>query len=133
MAAGVGSLIFTGANIWQAVGGYQQKRKAGMNPVGAALGAYVNYRVWNNPFMFAAAIGSGAFQTAIGMSSKNYRQVRRASTPFTTGMFPDTESIAASRSQLMQSAMASNSSLSLSGRSWSGLESSILAQRYGPQ
>ena len=112
---------------------YRARREEGHGMLRSALTAYLNYRIWSNmPFMIGAQLAGLGVPPLIRRSAAMMRSVRRMTTPFApAGNLPDTDEITRSKNALMQSAMATNGRLGLSGHSWAGSEAAIFHNRYG--
>ena len=132
MAASIFSTITGGAfNAYQIYGQYKQHRTNGMGVLGAGMRAYLSWRVFQSGWMQLIPTGIGVAR-ALGASANRFsRSVRMSTIPFgPMGRIVDTKELAQGRQALMQSAVASNSALSVSGHNWSGMEASVYHHLY---
>lgn len=129
---GGGTVLGVGFNLFQAIGDYRGKRAEGQGKLRAAFGAYLNFRIWSNmPLMIGVAATSAIVPPLIVRGRDNMMSVRNVTAVFSpSGRLPDSQQLGLSQQALMQSAIASNTSLSMSGRSFAGNEAAIMHNKF---
>lgn len=125
------NLFFQAQNLWGAVGDYRRRRDEGQGRFGAAIGAYVNARVYAHPGVMVGMMAPPIVRKLlIERPQRNMHAIRHSTAVFSRGIFPDNELLAQSQSAQMQSAVMANGTLSMAGRSWAGMEASVFHGRY---
>ena len=110
---------------------YQGRRSTRQGRISAGLASYVNFQIFQNPWMMAAQIAPSIIRKfAIERPQNHMHSIRRASAVFSHGPVPDNDLAAAGRAASMQSAVSANASLKLSGHSFAGMEAATFAGRY---
>ena len=128
---GVISMLSSVQTVYQTVGNYRNLRENGQGRIHAAVGAYVNARIFANPWLMLGMMAPAITKKfLIERPQRNMHAIRRNMAAFAKGTVQDNDLMQQSRGALMQSAVASNSTQSLSGHSWAGMEASVMHGRY---